>query len=400
MNNTIANATDSNVVTGPFKVDVSRGTTNGSVSSQWFSRPDDQRFLNLDDLYSHTKRSADESRAEIIDSKDIRVIAERGAPESLNLLLPNGEIASPTHWSFGQACRLVGAPSAYLRKLPGELAAINLQYGLVEHRAELLKTYTTGEGSAELRAVTGPEYGRIHDHELVSAFRNIAGDGTGRDGHFWKIPGVINWRDQTYDPMAPVTRESTTLFASDRDVFLFLVDDTRPIEIGKLADGSPDLVFRGVIAWNSEVGSSSLQVQTFLLRGVCQNRMIWGMEGFQSVSVRHSKFAPGRFAAEILPALNTLHDTSDARLINGIADAKATIVAKSDEERAKFLKARGFSKPEVGEICKAVIREEGHEAASVWDLVQGMTAYARTKGHQDARVAIERKAGNIMSKFA
>jgi hypothetical protein len=46
-------------VSGAFKVDVSRGGHNGIVSSQWFSRPDDQRFLNLDDLYESTRRRAD-----------------------------------------------------------------------------------------------------------------------------------------------------------------------------------------------------------------------------------------------------------------------------------------------------------------------------------------------------
>ena len=34
-------------VTAPFKVDPSKGTSNSRVSSQWFARPDDQRFLNL-----------------------------------------------------------------------------------------------------------------------------------------------------------------------------------------------------------------------------------------------------------------------------------------------------------------------------------------------------------------
>ena len=41
-----------------------------------------------------------------------------------------------------------------------------------------------------------------------------------------------------------ITKDTTTLYASDRDVFLFLVDDTHPIEAGRLADGSPDLYFR------------------------------------------------------------------------------------------------------------------------------------------------------------
>lgn len=54
-----------------------------------------------------------------------------------------------------------------------------LQYGLTSHRAEQVKTLEIEDGRIELRAVTGPDYGRIYDHELVSAVRRIAGDGVG-----------------------------------------------------------------------------------------------------------------------------------------------------------------------------------------------------------------------------
>ena len=86
---------------------------------------------------------------------------------------------APTHWSFGQLCSLVGAPAGYLRQLPAALAGINMQHGLLSHRAELIKTLEADDGRVELRAVTGPDYGRIWDHELVSAVMKIAGDGVG-----------------------------------------------------------------------------------------------------------------------------------------------------------------------------------------------------------------------------
>src|SRR6266550_4933656 len=69
-----------------------------------------------------------------------------------------------------------------------------------------------------------------------------------RDG---KVPGVLDWSTMTHNPFVDVTKDTTTLYASDRDVFLFLVDDTNPIEAGRLADGSPDLYFRGFYCWNS-----------------------------------------------------------------------------------------------------------------------------------------------------
>ena len=49
---------------------------------------------------------------------------------------------------------LVGAPAGYLRQLPAPLAGINLQHGLLSHRAELIKTLETDDGRIELRAVT------------------------------------------------------------------------------------------------------------------------------------------------------------------------------------------------------------------------------------------------------
>jgi hypothetical protein len=49
----------------------------------------------------------------------------------------------------------------------------------------------------ELRAVTGPDYGRIYDHELVFAVQRIAGNGTGDTR--WKVPGVLDWSTGIYN---------------------------------------------------------------------------------------------------------------------------------------------------------------------------------------------------------
>lgn len=70
----------------------------------------------------------------------------------------------------------------------------------------------------------------------------------------------------THNPYVDVTKDTTTLYASDRDIFLFLVDDTHPIEAGRLPNGEPELFFRGFYAWNSEVGSTTLGIATFYLR--------------------------------------------------------------------------------------------------------------------------------------
>jgi len=382
---------------GGYRVDVSRGERVGRVSSEWFSRPDDERFLSLDDLFASVKGRAERSRTRTVESAAIRVEAHRDDPERLALILPDADApVAPTHWSFGQLASLVGAPAAYLRQLPAPLAGINLQYGLTNHRAEQVKTMEVANGRTELRAVTGPDYGRIYDHELVSAVRRIAGNGTGDTR--WKVPGVLDWSTGVYNPMVDVTNDTTTLYASDRDVFLFLVDDMNPIEAGRLPDGSPDLYFRGFYCWNSEVGAKTLGIASFYLRAVCQNRNLWGVEDFQEISIRHSKYAANRFAHEAAPALKRFANSSPAPFIEGIRAAREKIVARSDEDRADFLKKRGFSKAETAKIVETVLAEEGRPPESVFDFVQGITAVARGKPQQDARLTMETRAKVLLER--
>ncbi len=380
-----------------YRVDVNRGQRNGRVSSEWFSRPDDERFLSLSDLYTSVKTRTDRSRTRTLASADIRVEARSDAPERLSLLLPGSERpVAPTHWSFGQLAGLVGAPAAYLRQLPAALAGINLQYGLTAHRAEQVKTLEIEDGRVELRAVTGPDYGRIFDHELVEAVQRIAGNGTGDTR--WKVPGVLDWSTGIYNPRVDITRDTTTLYASDRDVFLFLVDDMNPIEAGRLPDGSPDLYFRGFYCWNSEVGAKTLGMASFYLRAVCQNRNLWGVEDFQEITIRHSKYAASRFAHEAAPALTRFANSSPMPFINGIRASREQIVARSDDDREEFLRKRGFSKAETGKIIETVLAEEGRKPESIFDFVQGITAVARDKPHQDARLDMEARAKKLLDR--
>jgi len=229
---------------GAYEVDISRGERIDRVSSEWFSRPEDERYLSLGGLYEAVRTRADRATARTVETKALRVEASRDNAERLALLVPGrDEPIAPTHWSFGQMCSLVGAPAGYLRQLPAPLAGINVQHGLLSHRAELVKTLEADDGRIELRAVTGPDYGRIWDHELVAAVMKIAGQGTGDTR--WKVPGLLDWSTMTHNPFVEVTKDTTTLYASDRDVFLFLVDDAHPIEAGRLPNGDPDLYFRG-----------------------------------------------------------------------------------------------------------------------------------------------------------
>jgi hypothetical protein len=126
---------------GGYRVDVGRGERVGRVSSEWFSRPADERYLSLSELMASVKGRAERSRTRTVETAAVRVEADRGDAERVALVLPGSDqLIAPTHWSFGQLAAFVGAPAAYLRLLPAPLAGINLQCGLTSHRAKQVKT--------------------------------------------------------------------------------------------------------------------------------------------------------------------------------------------------------------------------------------------------------------------
>lgn len=376
---------------GARKIDTGRGSSNGIVSHQWATRRNDEKFLSMEALAAHVRANAAARETEIFDVEEVKLIASEKDLHSLQVEI-NERVLSPTHWVFGQACTQAKAPASYLRNLPAALAAINLQYGVATHR-ERMMAYIDRRGD-QLVAITGPEYGRIQDVEVVEAIMRIVGEQPQ-----WKVPGTLDWGTMVYNPYVDVTKDTTTLFAGDRDVNVFLCDDTHPIEIGKLANGEPDYVFRGFHAWNSEVGFTSAGVETYLLRGMCCNRNMWGIEDFSELRINHTKNAPLRWERDALPKLRDYSNASDRLIIEGVKKAKDAVVATNDDERREFLaKTAGLSKALSIKVIDTVEREEGHPARSIWDMVQGITAVARTLDNQDARLDLENVGGKLLKK--
>ena len=130
------------------------------------------------------------------------------------------------------------------------------------------------------------------------------------------------------------------------------------------------------------MGPKRSGMASFYLRAVCQNRNLWGVEDFEEISIRHSKYAANRFAHEAAPALLNFANSSPQPFINGIKTARERIVARTGEDRSDFLRNRGFSKAETGKIIDTVLAEEGRPPESIFDFVQGITALARGKAHQ------------------
>ena len=132
-------------------------SASGRVSSEWFSRPDDERYLSLPELGRTVRERTERSRTRVVESALIHVEASRTDPERLALILPGADKPiAPTHWSFGQLASQVGArPRTCVSTRRARRH--QPQYNLISHRAEQIKTLETNDGRVRLRAVTDPD---------------------------------------------------------------------------------------------------------------------------------------------------------------------------------------------------------------------------------------------------
>jgi hypothetical protein len=351
------------------------------ASHQWRTRPDDQRFESLEALAESVNTRKEQSWTAAARMKDLRAVADQGklAVELYDPSTSSRRLCEPTNWGFSQLAQYAGAPAAYLRDLPPELAAINLQWGfenLAKREDGLILAQTNGHNL--IRSVTSTSYGRIWDAQVVRNVQKVNSNGQ------WKIPAA------SYATTNP--KRATTLYASDRDVFIFLVDDEHPIDV----DG--ETFFRGFYCWNSETGSATFGLTTFLYRRVCDNRIIWGCTDVKQLTIRHTGGAPERFVYEGAQYLRAYANEGTAQIAAKIHAAKSAEIPVDLNEKGSvenWLTKRGFTKTIAKAAVDAANAEEG-KARTVWEIVQGITAHARSIPFADARIEVETAAGKLL----
>lgn len=357
-----------------------------AANRQWSSRPADQRFVSLTDLHARVSAVRAGSGAKVISSHGITCAPSTGDTEGLVAIGPGGNAVNVTHWSFGQLAAKADAPAGYLRTLPGAMAADCINYGLrVKNGPEDMGIllYRNG-GEPELRAVTGPNYGRIWNQTVTGALVDRFGDGLTGD---FRVPGE-------FGKAVEITKENTTLYASDRDMWVFLADEQHRITVPNRRDGQAGDMARGFFVWNSEVGSATFGIATFLFDYVCCNRIVWGAQDYQEIRIRHTASAPDKWLEQARPAIEAYANSSTASVTDAIAKAKAGKLG--DENRVKEFLAKRFTKSEVAAIAAAHMSDEQRPIETLWDATVAVTAYARGIQYQDARVRLEREAGKIM----
>ena len=343
----------------------------------WRNRPADQRFFCLDSLHTVCRDKAEASVSQTFNATE--VIAVNHEDRDIRIETPKftGRV---NDWSFSQLAGLASVPGEYLKRICPELAVINLNYGLQYLRHvdnSLFYWWPNGQPETpELRAVTGTGYGRYHDFRCVEDVQEIT------NGE-WTVP----W-DLTERPAA------TTLYTSDRDVWMFLVDQKHEIKV----PGQEKPAYRGFLVRNSEVGAGSWSLQSFLYNTVCDNRMVLGMTEIGSIKIRHSSSAPDRIRWEGKAMLRDFANASPAQIETRLKRAQEIRINR-DENPNEWIRKQGFTKAMSDRIFKRALDEQG-KCETAWDAIQGLTAMARDVPNTDHRVRIETDAGLLFDRIS
>lgn len=377
-----------------------------AASRNWSTRPADERYSSLEALLAATRAhraAAIETRTAMRDlsvaatsTGEVVITGKRGVPAAL------------THYAFGQLAGRAGAPAGYLRKLPATLAAECLAEGLRERVREAgedeaaLLLRREDNGGLRLHAALSESYRRVWNHEVADVLVSLR-----ERQPAWDFPvahrsaarmtgtgtGEATWGEDT-------GRKLPCAFASDHDLFVFLTDQQRTVEVHGAS------LFRGFFVENSEVGAASFRLTLFLYDAVCSNLIVWGVKHVREVALRHV----GRIRDEVLgsgstvlPVLTAYAESSAAEQQAQITRAQRTLVADTRAEVISTILGKRISgitgSALEGALDVAEATPRYGDPRSVWGVVQGLTEYSQRTAHADERIALDRAAGKVLSTF-
>lgn len=355
--------------------------------AQWASRPDDERYVGdgttfgaLAEMLADMEDFRANAREVVTPFDGFRAIEHE---ESVSVVGKAGVAYSPTHYAFSQLATLAEAPPSYLRRLPASLAVQCLNTGLNAYKCNT--QLLLNKKSNVVAAFTGENYGRIWNDDVIRGVTDFVGENSS-----WSIPGVFGEK-------VKIDKDTTTLYASDHDFFIFLADEENRVKFDHRREGEEDKgLARGFFVRNSMVGDCKFTVSWFLFDYACSNRIVWGAENFQEISIRHSKSAPDRWIGQAQGMLDSYRNSSVAPLEQALYEART---AQLEDKRVVEILAPLVGVRSVDKVKAQYMIEEHRPMETLWDTVTGLTAYAKNVPYQDERVKLEREAGKLLGKF-
>jgi len=390
------------------------------ASNQWANRPADERYESLQAMFA----AAQAVKAAGVE-KPFAINRLKAVVEGGELLLEGCNAAgqtkrsSMTHFSFGQLARFVvpedsASPNVeHLRRLPAHLAAEVINHDLTrcDRMTKALYHSDVNDIKAGLlpvaRAFNTPKYGRFWNADAIADLLPLQAKG-------WRVPPA---RPAFNDPRARPATEADCLknrmeglginvgdmiapaglYMGEKDMFAFMVNEDRPIN-----GGGKTPLYRGFFLENSEVGSLSFWITTFLYNTVCGNHIVWGASNVKEIRVVHiGNNVKGRAASGMEVQLKEYANESVSEIEGKIKVARTFTFGATKDEVVKFLYDKRISTQSILE--SAFDEAEKHpedggdcDPKSAWGMAQGMTRLSQGSPFMDKRVEMDKAAGSIL----
>lgn len=348
------------------------------ANRQWESRPADERYGSLDAMFAKAKFYKDNAAQSTVSLRDLTVVAN---DETLSIVGPTGTPALLNNLSFNQVAQRAQAPGGYLATLPAKLAAENLNTSLARRIAASDETPEAQilfgrNGQLTARAVTGPDYSRIWNADVIERLQALEQAGP-------------------WQPAPAAFDGSRGLYLGQRDMFAFLVDNERRI----FEHGPGGGLSRGFFCWNSETGDKSIGVQTFFYEYVCGNHRVWGATGIKQVRIAHIHTNDSKAWGKLNVELKSYAETSAADEEAKIESARNYVIGATKDEVLDTL----FGKKVASRLMLGLAFEKAEEHSewygdpkSAWGFAGGLTEIARDLPNADERTALDKAATKVM----
>lgn len=387
-----------------------KSTNLTTAFNQWQHRPADERFASLDELKMYAKGKMDGA---INGTSQLNKLRVKHVDDQMCIVGDSGKAAKLTNWSFSQTCQRAKAPAAFVTTLSNSLAEDVVNYGLERVDNSLqARLLLHQNGCLEARAVTSEKYSRIWDYDIVLRLQRLADQG-------WVVPPA-----RPAMPDQPGSRKATAedvlknssmgsleinegdiiapagLYASDRDMFVFMINEDKQHVID---DGSDGGLMRGFFVRNSEVGAASFSIEMFYMRDVCGNHIVWGATGVTKLSIRHIGSANEKAFGKMRRQLDKYLIESKGETEAQIKQAQKFEIATTKDEVIDaafgFKNMRNLiNKGSLEEAYDKAIELEGVDGNphSPWGMAQGITRISQEKPNMADRNQMDKAAGKIL----
>lgn len=330
-------------------------------SSVLYNRPKDEVFQDVDSILEYCQDRKARSSSARMRPEQLRPIAT-----SEGLMIPDEETLLPlTDWSFGQLCSIAGVDRRTVNKVREETAARIFNETLPQ-RGPTVQTYRVGD---TLESIHGSAYTRLFNADVVKTVIDTA-DGFDR---------CHGWSDQ-----------KTGLYCGPQDLFLFLTDETdgwTEIEGEQFAPG--------FFVWNSEVGKTTVGIQSFWFQKSCSNHWIFGATDVMTRKRRHTS-GVWRGLSDIQYGIRRLIDRRDERRDRFVVTMRKAMTERFDDSETaqKAIRKAGFTQKAAKSAVEDAHRQGG---LTFYNVIDSLTRAAQDAAYTDQRTQLDRQAGSLLS---